>query len=133
MTPTRPLRPISSGRKTFAELVADGVKAYADQSWDDAAKAFSAAADIKKDSYVPQYYLGLIAYAKNDYSTADLRYKSALQLGCDPAITDYALGIDAYAQNRLDDARSYLNLAKQAAPDRYGSKVDTLLARFPQN
>ena len=120
-------------RKTFAELVADGIKAYAGQSWDDAAKAFSAAADIKKDSYVPQYYLGLIAYAKNDYSTADLRYKSALQLGCDPAITDYALGIDAYAQNRLDDARSYLNLAKQAAPDRYGSKVDTLLARFPQN
>jgi tetratricopeptide (TPR) repeat protein len=120
------------GRKTFAELVEDGVKAYANQSWDDAAKAFGAAADIDKDSYIPQYYLGLIAYAKNDFSSAELRYKAALQLGCDPAITNYALGIDAYAQNRLDDARSYLNVAKQAAPDRYGTKVDTLLARFPQ-
>ncbi|MDA8424719.1 MAG: hypothetical protein M0Z80_01155 [Treponema sp.] len=122
-----------AGRKTFAELVAAGVTAYSGKAFDEAAADFGAAADLNKDSYVPQYYLGLIAYAKNDYSTAELRYKSALKLGCDPAITNYALGVNAYAQNRLSDARSYLALAKQAAPDRYGSKVDALVATFPQN
>ncbi|HUW41485.1 MAG TPA: hypothetical protein VMV90_10765 [Rectinemataceae bacterium] len=122
-----------AGRKTFAELVAAGVTAYSGKSLDEAAADFGAAAAINKDSFVPQYYLGLIAYAKNDYSTAELRYKSALQLGCDPGITNYALGVNAYAQNRLSDARAYLALAKQSAPDRYAAKVDALLAKFPQN
>lgn len=121
-----------AGRKTFAELVAAGVTAYSNKSLDAAAANFSAAADMHKDSYIPQYYLGLIAYARNDFGTAELRYKSALKLGCDPAIANYALGVNAYAQNRLSDARNFLVLAKQAAPDRYGAKVDALLAKFPQ-
>ena len=129
---TKALAAYLDGRKTFPELVAAGVSAYANKTWDDASKDFTAAADLNKDSYVPQYYLGLIAYARNDFTAAELRYKTALQLGCDPAITNYALGVNAYAQNRLGDARSYLALAKQAAPDRYGSKVDELLAKFPQ-
>ena len=120
-----------AARKTFPELVADGVRKYADKAWDEAATAFDAALAMNAGSYVPQYYLGLIAYAKNDFSGAEFRYKAALQLGCDPAITNYALGVNAYAQNRLDDAKSFLDLAKQAAPDRYGAKVDELVAKFP--
>jgi hypothetical protein len=117
-------------RKTFPELVALGVRKYADKAWDDAASVFDAAMAMNGGSYVPQYYLGLIAYAKNDFSGAEFRYKAALELGCDPAITNYALGVNAYAQNRLDDAKAYLALAKEAAPDRYGTKVDELVAKI---
>jgi Flp pilus assembly protein TadD len=79
---------------------------------------------------VPDYYLGLIAYAKNDFDGADALYKSALELGCDPAITSYALGVNAYAQNRLEDAKAFLKSAKDTAPDRYGAKVDALIAKM---
>jgi hypothetical protein len=118
-------------RKTFPELVAAGVRKYADKAWDEASASFDAALELNAGSYVPQYYLGLIAYAKNDFSAAEYRYKAALELGCDPAITNYALGVNAYAQNRLDDAKAFLALAKETAPDRYGSKVDELVAKFP--
>ncbi len=118
-------------RKTFPELVAAGVRKYADKAWDEASAAFDAALALNSESYVPQYYLGLIAYAKNDFSAAEYRYKAALELGCDPAITNYALGVNAYAQNRLDDAKAFLAVAKETAPDRYGTKVDELVAKFP--
>lgn len=118
-------------RKTFPELVAVGVRKYADKAWDEAAQTFDAALAMNAESYVPLYYLGLIAYAKNDFSGAEFRYKAALELGCDPAITNYALGVNAYAQNRLEDAKTFLALAKESAPDRYGTKVDELVAKFP--
>jgi len=118
-------------RKTFPELVAEGVRRYAEKAWDEAETAFDAALEMNEGSYVPQYYLGLIAYAKNEFSAAEVRYKAALELGCDPAITNYALGVNAYAQNRLEDASAFLALAKESAPDRYGTKVDELVAKFP--
>jgi hypothetical protein len=117
-------------RKTFPELVADGVRKYADKSWTDANDAFTAAQSMNGTSYVPDYYLGLIAYAQNQFDVADSHYKQALALGCDPAITNYALGVNAYAQNRLDDAKAFLQLAKASAPDRYGDKVDSLIAKI---
>jgi tetratricopeptide (TPR) repeat protein len=117
-------------RKTFPELVATGVRKYADKSWTDANDAFVAAQSMNGTSYVPDYYLGLIAYAQNQFDLADSHYKQALALGCDPAITNYALGVNAYAQNRLDDAKAFLKLAKDSAPDRYGDKVDSLIAKI---
>jgi len=119
-------------RKTFPELVADGVRRYADKSWTEANDAFVAAQSMNSQSYVPDYYLGLIAYAQNQFDVAEAHYKQALALGCDPAITNYALGVNAYAQNRLDDAKTYLKLSKDAAPDRYGEKVDSLVAKMGQ-
>jgi hypothetical protein len=117
-------------RKTFPELVAMGVRQYADKAWTEAGDAFAAAQSMNGSSYVPDYYLGLIAYAQNQFDLADSHYKQALALGCDPAITNYALGVNAYAQNRLDDAKAFLKLAKDAAPDRYGEKVDSLVAKI---
>jgi tetratricopeptide (TPR) repeat protein len=117
-------------RKTFPELVADGVRKYADKSWEEASAAFSSAKSMNQASYVPDYYLGLIAYAQNQFDSADAYYKQALALGCDPAITNYALGVNAYAQNRLDDAKGFLVTAKDASPDRYGEKVDSLIAKI---
>jgi len=119
------------GRKTFPELVAAGVRSYAEKSWEAAVDSFTLAGDMNEASYVPQYYLGLIAYAQNEFALAEYRYKAALELGCDPAITNYALGVNAYAQNRLEDAMDYLAEAKESAPDRYGAKVDELVAKFP--
>jgi hypothetical protein len=119
-----------SDRKTFSDLVAIGVAKYADKAWADAASAFISAESMNAANYVPEYYLGLIAYAQNDFNGAEGHYKAALALGCDPAITNYALGVNAYAQNRLDDAKSYLAAAKTAAPDRYGDKVDSLVAKI---
>jgi len=119
-----------AGRKTFSELVSTGVRKYADKAWSDASDAFTAAESMNATSYVPEYYLGLIAYAQNDFTGAEGHYKQALALGCDPAITNYALGVNAYAQNRLDDAKTYLAAAKTAAPDRYGDKVDSLIAKI---
>lgn len=117
-------------RKTFPELVALGVRKYANKAWSDATDAFNQAESMNAASYVPEYYLGLIAYAQNDFDGADGHYKRALALGCDPAITNYALGVNAYAQNRLDDAKGFLQVAKTDAPDRYGDKVDSLIAKI---
>jgi hypothetical protein len=117
-------------RKTFPELVALGVRKYADKAWPEASEAFSAAFAMNSASYVPDYYLGLIAYAQNDFAGAESHYRAALQLGCDPAITNYALGVNAYAQNRLEDAKGFLKVARDAAPDRYGDKVDSLIAKI---
>jgi hypothetical protein len=119
-----------ASRKTFPELVAEGVRKYADKAWDEGSAAFTAAKSMNASSYVPDYYLGLIAYAQNQFDSADAYYKQALALGCDPAITNYALGVNAYAQNRLDDAKGFLATAKDAAPDRYGEKVDSLIAKI---
>ena len=117
-------------RKTFPELVATGVRKYADKAWAEANDSFVTAQSMNATSYVPEYYLGLIAYAQNDFNGADIHYKQALALGCDPAITNYALGVNAYAQNRLDDAKGFLKVARDAAPDRYGDKVDSLIAKI---
>jgi len=117
-------------RKTFPELVATGVRKYADKAWKEASDAFVAAESMNAESYVPEYYLGLIGYAQNDFDGAESHYKQALALGCDPAITNYALGVNAYAQNRLDDAKGFLKIARDDAPDRYGDKVDSLIAKI---
>lgn len=117
-------------RKTFAELVADGVNQYNAKAYNDAKDSFKKAKTMDAGSYVPDYYLGLIAYAENDFDGADTYYKAALELGSDPAITNYALGVNAYAQNRLEDAKAFLNRAKESSPDRYGAKVDALIAKM---
>ncbi|MCX7024259.1 MAG: hypothetical protein NT080_06525 [Spirochaetes bacterium] len=117
-------------RKTFSELITDGVKTYGEKNYDASEDSFTKALAVNKDNYLPYYYLGLIAYAKNDYSTADYYYKTALQLGCDVAITNYALGLNAYASNRFTEARTFLAKAKETAPDKYGAKVDEIISKM---
>jgi hypothetical protein len=119
-----------SGRKTFGDLLTDGVAAYNAKTYDAAKAAFEAAAALDSASYVPPYYLGLIAYNSGDYSLAEYNYRTALKLGCDPATTNYALGVNAFAQNRMDEAKTYLTEAKTADTARYGSKADELLKRL---
>jgi Protein of unknown function (DUF1570). len=119
-----------AGRKTFAELVASGIRDYTDKAYAKAAESFAAAKAMKAASYVPEYYLGLISYAQKDYFVAEAHFIQARQLGCDAATVDYALGLNAYAQNRPDDAKTYLKAAKDEAPERYAAKADALLAKI---
>ncbi len=117
-------------RKTFAELVEEGVRLYGEKNLEESEAAFAEALAKNEGNYIPYYYLGLISYAGNDYDMADYYYKTALQLGCDPATTNFALGLNAYAVNRLEDAKAFLAKAKAAAPDRYASRVDEILGRM---
>lgn len=119
-----------AGRKTFAELVEEGVRLYGEKDMASSEASFTEALAKNEGNYIPYYYLGLISYGKNDFDMADYFYKTALQLGCDPATTNFALGLNAYAVNRLDDAREYLTKAKDTAPDRYSSRVDEILGRM---
>ena len=121
------------GRKTFSEMITDGVKAYGEKSYEASEQEFTKALSINKDNYIPYYYLGLISYAKNDFAAADFYYKTALQLGCDIAITNYALGLNAYASNRFAEAKTYLNIAKETAADKYGTRVDEILSKINSN
>lgn len=118
------------GKKTFADLVTEGVAAYSAKNYPASRSSFEAAVKLDATSYVPPYYLGLIAYAAGDYSLAEYNYRSALQLGCDAGTANYALGVNALAQNRGEDAKTFLLAAKTAAPDRYTAKVDELLKRL---
>jgi hypothetical protein len=51
-------------------------------------------------------------------------------LGAEESTTKYALGVNAFADNRLDIATAYLTEAKDLNPDKYMSKVDSLLQRI---
>lgn len=118
------------GKKTFNDLVTEGVAAYGSKNFSAASPSFEAAARLDASSYIPLYYMGLIAYANGDYSLAEYDYKRALDLGCDPATANYALGVNSIAQNKTEEARTYLEAAKAAAPERYGAKADELLRKL---
>lgn len=117
-------------RKTFAELVEEGVRLYGEKKPAEAEAVFAEAQTKNEGNYIPYYYLGLLSYGKNQFDMADYYYKTALQLGCDPATTNFALGLNAYAVNRFEDARAFLTKAKEAAPDRYAARADEILGKM---
>lgn len=117
-------------RKTFAELINDGMSLYAEKKYDAALSTFTEANKMNDAHHVPYYYLGLINYYKKDYAQAEIFYKTAIEKGCDAGIANYALGINAYTDNRFAEARTYLLAAKEVSPDKYGTKSDELLAKI---
>ena len=117
-------------KKTFAELVNEGVSAYGSKNYTSSRSAFESAAKLDSSSYIPPYYLGLIAYSLGEYALAETSYRGAMALGCDEATSNYALGVNAFAQNRAEEAKAFLLAAKAKAPDRYGTKADELLKRL---
>jgi tetratricopeptide (TPR) repeat protein len=118
------------GKQTFPEMVASGIELYNAKKYDEAAALFNKAVAQNSTNHVPYYYLGLIAYAKKEYAMAEFNYKQSLTLGCEPGIGNYALGVNAFVAGRSDDAKTYLSLAKQSAPDVYGAKADEVLTRI---
>jgi tetratricopeptide (TPR) repeat protein len=145
-------------RKTFPEVVSEGVSIYSEAmeldsqrisalsagnqieadrflqrslaKFGEAEAAFAQALAMNEKSYVPHYYLGLIAYNKKDFGLAEKFYRSALDLGADSGITKYALGVNAFADNRFEDAKIYLEEARQISPERYDAKVQDILKKM---
>ena len=85
---------------------------------------------MRRDSYVPAYYLGLIAYQNKAYDRAAGYYLEAQRLGVDPALVHYALGVNAFADQDYALAIDYLQRARELDPGAFGDKVDSLLRRI---
>jgi tetratricopeptide (TPR) repeat protein len=117
-------------RKTLAELIAEGQRAYAGGDMAGAEAAFRAVLERKTDHYVPYYYLGLIAYNAKNYPLAEEHYFSSLGYGAENAIVFYALGLNAAAAGNNAEAADYLRQAAEIAPDRYREKAEALIARL---
>jgi tetratricopeptide (TPR) repeat protein len=125
---TRDYQSYLDSRKTFAELIDLGQRAYAAGDKAGAERDFQAALNQKTDHYIPYYYLGLLAYGKGDYAPAEDYYFTSLGYGADQALILYALGLNAFADGRNSEAEDYLSQAAETAPDRYRNKAECVLS-----
>jgi tetratricopeptide (TPR) repeat protein len=117
-------------RRTFAELVDAGQRAYAAHDNEAARAYFEGALYQKPTHYAPYYYLGLLAYENGHFDRGEVYYRSSLQYGADAALVNYALGINAASAGRNSDARNYLQNAINLAPDRYKERAEQIIARL---
>jgi tetratricopeptide (TPR) repeat protein len=117
-------------RKTFSELIEAGQKAYGAKDPVNAELNFLNALNQRPAHYAPYYYLGLLAYEERNYDMAEQYYRSALQYGADSALVRYALGLNAASAGRTADAIEYLEQAAAASPERYRSRVESLIRRL---
>jgi hypothetical protein len=119
-----------SSRKTFAELVDEGQKAYVAKDLETSESFFLTALYQKPTHYAPYYYLGLIAYDENNYDTAESYYLTALQYGADSALVKYALGVNAATAGKNSEALSYLQEAAAESPERYKERAESIMVRI---
>jgi Flp pilus assembly protein TadD len=119
-----------NSRKTFAELMEAGRKAYEARDFQAARYSFQTAISLKPTNHTPYYYSGLAAYEEGEYETAEQYYRSALQYGADRALVAYAMGINAAAAGKNPDAIRYLEQAAAASPAQYRTRADALLKRL---
>ena len=118
-----------SERRSFRGLVEDGIEHYDSGRVVEAESVFVQALQLREDSFVPHYYLGLINYDKSNHSLAEYYYNQALSRGADEALTYYALGVNAFADNRFDDAMRYLDETVEIDPG-YSDKAQELIAEM---
>lgn len=116
-------------KKTYRELIQDGIDQYAAGKAKESEDAFTKALGLQDASYVPYYYLGLISYDKGAYAQAETFYQKALDKGASPALTNYAMGVNAFADNRFDVAATYLKKTSELDPS-FKDKVAELLQRM---
>jgi tetratricopeptide (TPR) repeat protein len=121
-----------ASRKTFNELIEDGLTAYREQNVTLAKSAFTAAHDLQPSHYAPYYYLGLLAYDAKDFDTAQQYYETSLEKsgGTDASMIFLALGFNMAAAGRSNDAIAWLQKAAVADPEHYASRVDDLIKRL---
>jgi tetratricopeptide (TPR) repeat protein len=118
-----------AARKTFADLIAEGQRAYNEKDPKPAEESFKAAQKQRPNHYAPYYYLGLLSYDGKNYEQAEQYYRAAQQYGADPALIAYALGINAAASGRSSEAVRFLEQAK-AASSTYSEQADTLIKQL---
>lgn len=116
-------------KKTFRELVLEGIDLYAAGKRKDAEADFTKALALQSGNHIPYYYLGLINYENANYGKAADFYKEALAKGADAVLTNYALGVNAYADNQFEDAASFLKKVLELDAS-YATKVQELMDRM---
>lgn len=121
-----------SGLMTFPELVQQGIGAYGIGHYEEAEELFSRALELRKEHYIPYYYLGLINYANRDYTMADYFYSQALERGGAEGLIFYAKGISAYSAEDNENALSYLEQVVSIDPAGYGAKAQELIDRIAE-
>jgi tetratricopeptide (TPR) repeat protein len=119
-----------ASRRTFAELIEEGQRAYAAGEKSVAELAFLSALDQKPVHYAPYYYLGLLAYDENNYEAAEQYYISSIRYGADKALVSYALGVNAATAGKKSEAVNYLREAASLNPAKYREKAESLLQRL---
>ncbi|MDR1107899.1 MAG: hypothetical protein LBL19_02570 [Spirochaetaceae bacterium] len=117
-----------AGRKTFAQLIDEGQKAYTDKDYAVAELAFFGAREQRPGHYAPYYYLGLVAFEEKNYELAEGYYRTARQYGADEALVQYARGLNAAAWGRNAEAINYLREAARLSPQRYQERAETLIS-----
>ncbi|GHU25051.1 hypothetical protein FACS1894164_13190 [Spirochaetia bacterium] len=117
-------------KQTFAEIFAEGQKAYTDKNLPGAEKLFKNAQEMQPDHYAPYYYLGLVAYDSANFAHAEQYFRKSLSYGLDFAMARYALGVNALGAGRVDEAEDLLKQAAQSNPENYQAKVEDILKRI---
>jgi hypothetical protein len=117
-------------KKSFAELIAEGQKAYSAGDWESAEQRFAQARSMRPDHAAPCYYQGLLAYGAKNFAKAEELYNAALYNGADAALVHYALGINALSAGRAGDGVRWLEQAAAAEPDRFGEKASSIISRL---
>jgi hypothetical protein len=117
-------------RRTFADLMEEGRRAYTARDPVTAELCFLSALNQRPTHYAPYYYLGLIYYEEKNYDMAEEYYHSSLEYGADEALVSYALGINAFSAGRGDDATSWLEKAAAANPEKYKARAGELINRL---
>ncbi|MDR1929591.1 MAG: hypothetical protein LBQ44_03075 [Treponema sp.] len=119
-----------ASKKSFNELVNAGQKAYTEKNFNAAESSFKEALELKKDSYVPHYFLGLVSYELKAYDRAERYYQAALGLGAGRALVQYARGVNAAAAGKKAEARQYLRDAADASPAQYKARAEALIDKL---
>lgn len=116
-------------KKTFRELVLEGVELYAANKLAEAEASFNKSLELQTGNHIPYYYLGLINYDKANFGKANEFYQSALAKGADATLTNYALGVNAYADNQFENATVYLKKVLELDAS-YADKVKEIMDRM---
>lgn len=119
-------------RKSFRELVQEGMDGYEAEEPERAEQSFMRALTLRDDSHVPYYYLGLLNYDRANYGLAEYYYRQSLERGAGEALTTYALGVNAYADERFEEATTYLERTVELDPDGYGDEAEQLISRMDE-
>lgn len=109
---TNDYRQYINERKTFAELVYEGQRAYSEGDAVISAVSFLEAIELQ-DNFLSYYYLGLISYDREEYSKAEQYFLGCIERGGDLGACLYALGVNAAAAGNNQAAIDYLNRASQ--------------------
>ena len=119
-------------RRTYRELMDDGLGAYSIGDMMNAEFSFMAAKEQHPAEFAPYYYLGLLSYEGKDYETAEQYYLASLERGADEALISYALGINAAAAGRFREAAGFLEKAATLDPARYLIRANDLIRKMGQ-